>query len=363
MKRLLFLPLLFLHCAVLQASAVTLELIGDQNFRHDTDVGETAFNGLSGLDYDREKGCFYAVSDDRSRFHPARYYTLAVDANDGITLTPQEVVYFQDAHREFFKKNKVDFEGLAILGNKNLLVSSEGPVIQGEDPSLTEFRMDGSFVKQWHLPAQFLQGTGEGKGVRENLGLESLTVTPDSKFIFTANEQALKQDGDKTTIEHGSPVRIVKYSKSGEILAHYPYLVSPVPNPTGLPALQGGNGLVELLALDEHNLLTMERSWVTTLNTVYIRIYLVNLAEGVDVSSVESLRTLVKDISFVKKTLVLDLDDLLPLPDPEYSSLDNIEGMSFGPDLPGGGKTLFLVSDGNFTQLQRTLFLAFRIRL
>ncbi|MBM9511251.1 esterase-like activity of phytase family protein [Desulfogranum marinum] len=363
MKSLLLVPLLLMQLSVLQACAVTLELIGDQNFRYDTQVGGTVFNGLSGLAYDLEESCFYAVSDDRSQFHSARYYVLAVDDDDGFTLTPQKVIFFQDADRQFFKKNKIDFEGLAILGNKNLLVSSEGPVEQGEEPSLTEFRMDGSFVKQWNLPSQFIQGLEGEKGVRENLGLEALTVTPNFECIFTANEQALKQDGKKTTIVNGSPVRIIKYSKSGKVLAHYPYMVSPVPNPTGMNALQGGNGLVELLALDEYRLLAMERSWVTTLNKVYIRIYLIDLEEGRDVSSVQSLKSLNRESGFVKKTLVLDLDSLLPLPDPEYSSLDNIEGMSFGPDLPDGSKTLFLVSDGNFNTSQRTLFLAFKIRL
>ena len=106
----------------------------------------------------------------------------------------------------------------------------------------------------------------------------------------------------------------------------------------------------------------MERSWVATFNKVYIRIYQVNLEEGVDVSLVESLRTVGKDIPFLKKTLVLDLETLLPLPDEEYRTLDNMEGMSFGPDLPDGSQTLFLVSDGNFNKAQRTLFLAFRMR-
>ena len=362
MKKLLLLPLLFMHCTVLQASTVTLELIGDKNFHYDARVQQTVFNGLSGLVYDREKEYFYAVSDDRSQFNPARYYIVEGDANDKLTLTPKAVVYFRDVHGEFFGKNRIDFEGLAILGNDNLLVSSEGPVTQGEEPSLTEFLRDGSFVKQWNLPLQFLQGTEGKNGVRGNLGLESLTVTPDYNFIFTANEQALKQDGEKTTIAHGSPVRIVKYSKSGKVLGQYPYLVSPVPNPTRMSGLQGGNGLVELLALDEHHLLTMERSWVTTINKVYIRIYLINLEEGVDVSSVESFKSLGKEPPFLQKKLVLDLDHLLPLPDAEYRSLDNIEGMSFGPDLADGSKTLFLVSDGNFIKSQRTLFLAFKIR-
>ena len=76
MKKLMLLPLLLVQFAVLPAAAVTLELIGDKNFRYDAKVKQTAFNGLSGLAYDREKGCFYAVSDDRSQFNPARYYIV-----------------------------------------------------------------------------------------------------------------------------------------------------------------------------------------------------------------------------------------------------------------------------------------------
>jgi len=35
--------------------------------------------------------------------------------------------------------------------------------------------------------------------------------------------------------------------------------------------------------------------------------------------------------------------------------IDNIEGMTFGPDLPNGNKTLLLVSDNNFSSLGRQI--------
>jgi hypothetical protein len=41
-------------------------------------------------------------------------------------------------------------------------------------------------------------------GIRSNLALESLAITPNQKFIFTGNEQALKQDGPTATIDNGS---------------------------------------------------------------------------------------------------------------------------------------------------------------
>ena len=54
----------------------------------------------------------------------------------------------------------------------------------------------------------------------------------------------------------------------------------------------------------------------------------------------------------VEKTLLYDLDALgIPL--------DNVEGMTFGPDLADGRRTLVLVSDNNFAPAQFTQFLLF----
>jgi hypothetical protein len=42
-------------------------------------------------------------------------------------------------------------------------------------------------------------------------------------------------------------------------------------------------------------------------------------------------------------------------------TLDNIEGITFGPTLPNGERSLVLVSDNNLQDIQFTPFLAFRI--
>jgi hypothetical protein len=58
---------------------------------------------------------------------------------------------------------------------------------------------------------------------------------------------------------------------------------------------------------------------------------------------------------------VLDLEDIVGKLDPEFPTLDNFEGMGFGPTLPNGNPTLIIVSDNNFRDRQRTVFLAFEI--
>ncbi|WP_051305877.1 esterase-like activity of phytase family protein [Desulfogranum mediterraneum] len=364
MARLLCLTLLLIQLSVSPVAGLSLELIAEQNLPYDAMVAGTWFNGLSGLVYEQEKGCFYAVSDDRSYHQPARYYRIeaavAGERNPRISLTPKEVVFFRDAKGERFKRGQLDLEGITLLTNHHLLVSSEGSVLQGRAPSITEFQQDGSWVRSWLLPPQFLPAGQGDQGVRENLGCESLSVTPDGAFVFTANEQALKQDGERATVAAGSPIRIVKYDRTGKVLGHYPYLVSPIPNPLGLNAFQADNGLVELLALDEENLLSLERSWLPAGNKVSLRIYHLKLHGVEDVSGLASLQGIAT--AFVKKSLVLDLETLLPLADEAYPSLDNMEGMSFGPELADGSRTLVLVSDGNFSPRQRTLFLIFRLR-
>jgi hypothetical protein len=41
--------------------------------------------------------------------------------------------------------------------------------------------------------------------------------------------------------------------------------------------------------------------------------------------------------------------------------IDNIEGVTFGPTLPNGHKTLVFVSDNNFLPIEKTQFLLFEI--
>ena len=58
----------------------------------------------------------------------------------------------------------------------------------------------------------------------------------------------------------------------------------------------------------------------------------------------------------MQKKLLLDLRTLNVL-------LDNIEGLTLGPQLPDGERALILVSDNNFNKFQRTQILAFKLKI
>ena len=171
--------------------------------------------------------------------------------------------------------------------------------------------------------------------------------------LLTATENALNQDGPAASLAEGSPARILQLDpRSGKSLAEYIYVtetVAEAPDPAGSFST---NGLVEILSLDKERFLAVERAFSTGAGNT-IRIILADLRRATDVRRLDSIAGV--SIRTVKKELLLDLDTLgIPL--------ENIEGITFGPRLRTGERTLILVSDNNFSAVQFTQFLAFAIK-
>ena len=61
------------------ARAETLELIGRYELPAGVKILGVAFGGISGLDYDPESGDFLALSDDRGRNGPPRFYEIGLE--------------------------------------------------------------------------------------------------------------------------------------------------------------------------------------------------------------------------------------------------------------------------------------------
>jgi glycerophosphoryl diester phosphodiesterase len=137
------------------------------------------------------------------------------------------------------------------------------------------------------------------------------------------------------------------------------YRVEPIRRPAFEPAF-AVNGLVELIALEDGALLALERSYVAEAarpgrGANRIRLFRISLAGATDVSALDSLKD-VSNPAPVAKVPLLDLSDLDGL-GRLAPRLDNFEAMAFGPTLPGGRRSLLLVSDDNFNPTQRTWFL------
>ncbi|MBD2771753.1 phytase [Iningainema tapete] len=333
---------------------------------------QTQVGGLSGVAYDAANNVFYAISDDRSQFAPARFYTFTTNpatiASSGVTFT--NVTTLKDANGNEFSLNSLDPEGIALTNNGTVFISSEGeanPAVgRVTNPFINEFSLTtGEQLRSLPVPRKFLPvvqdtngngivdaGDTQVSGIRNNLAFESLTISPDQKTLYTATENALFQDGAIATLTNGSPSRILQYNlTSGQPEKEYLYITDPVAaTPT---SGTGDNGLVDLLAIDNRGtLLSVERSFSAGVGNT-IKIYEVSLQGATDISFYDSLSTEQAAIQPVEKRLLLNLNSLnLP------NGTDNIEGIAFGPQLPNGNQSIVLVSDNNFNQTQFTQILA-----
>jgi hypothetical protein len=340
------------------SKAPDLEFLGQAVIPTGTTFAGTTVGGLSSITYDGSRGVFYSLSDDQGSFDPARFYTLRVNLSDGhlddgdVTFTG--VTTLQAPGGGPYPPFSLDPEGLTLAKSGELIVTSEGIAGAGIAPFVRRYALDGAFLGDLPVPAAFAP-TGPTHGVRQNLAFEAAAVAPDGRHLFVGMEGALLQDGPAATLTNGSASRILRYNlASGHLDRQNVYVTDPIAEPP-VPSNQFAvNGLVELLPFNPQFGLAMERSFSVgapgTGNT--IKLYSVGFPGASDVVGLDSIA----GVTYrpVQKTLLLDLSTLgIPL--------DNVEGMTLGPTLPDGRRSLLLVSDNNFAAAQFTQFLLFAL--
>lgn len=240
------------------------------------------------------------------------------------------------------------------MNRESLFISYEGDRKGQIQPFIREFSLIGKQLQSLLIPDKFL--IQPNSGIRNNLALENLTITPSKKYLFTATENALIQDGPEANISAGSPCRILQYNLiKGEPEKEFLYITEPITSTSNNLGNFQTNGLVELIALDDTHLLSLERSFSLDTGNI-IKIFKVDLSNADNIQNINALNTQFTHISPVQKELLLDLSNL------ELIS-DNIEGMTFGSRLPDGRRSLILVSDNNFNPLQSTQILIFSTNL
>src|SRR4051812_5302818 len=256
----------------------------------------TTVGGLSSITWDPQLNVYYALSDDPSQFNPARFYTLGLDIADG-RLTNGDV-HFSAVTRLLapgglpYPSFSLDPEGLVLTKDRQLVLTSEGFTNSLSDPFIRLYSLDGTFIASLPVPQPFLTTADHSSGVRANLGFESAGVPPNGRFLFTATENALFQDGPAATIANGSPARILRYNlQTGRLDRQWVYNTDPVAE-APVPATQFSvNGLVELLPLNNEFLIGMERSFSVgapgTGNK--IKLYLISLPGATDVNGAFTL--------------------------------------------------------------------------
>jgi hypothetical protein len=376
-----------LTLAALPGLAQTLTYLGQQIVPTGTVFRGLPVGGLSSLDYVPATGRYLAICDDRSDRGPARFYELTLDlAKFRRSADPGDagvgwvgMTTIQDTDGQPFGRNQVDPESLRLDAKRNLIYwSNEGQRTSAltQDPTVRRMHPDGRPAGEFPVPAYFNPSGSAGglaagdAGVYNNLGFESVAITPDGRMLWTMSENGLAQDGPPAAVGRGSRARMLSFDlETGKPGAEYVYDVGPVPFAPARPGDFSTNGVPDMLALSATEFIVIERAFAVgavtpgaaahtrqpTSNT--IRLYRIDTRGATDVSGWPSIKG--RDVVPVKRTLLLDLSSLRN-DDGSVLALDNIEGISFGP-LVDGKRTLILASDNNFNPAQFTQFIALQM--
>jgi hypothetical protein len=353
---------LLLNNSQLHAAEISqIEFIGEAILPNNSTLKNTEIGGLSGITYDPKKDVYYAISDDRGQKAPARFYTLKIDLSKGKMqngdVVPVGVTTLLNQDNQPFPPGETDTEGIAFTNRDTVFISSEGDGRQLINPFIQEFALDsGKLLTTLPIPNKFLPDKNRKQGIRNNLAFESLTITPNNQYLFTATENALIQDGPATRPNVGTPCRILQYNLFTNLPEkEFLYQTEPVGEMLNLTG-RFTSGLPDLLALDNRgHFLSIERSFTGLLFAVSL--FEVSLKGADQIQNIHSLLAVdSQKIKPAEKKLLLDLTTLDVV-------LDNIEGLTFGPDLPDGYRSLILISDSNFNSFQRNQFLAFKVKI
>lgn len=281
------------------------ERVGQLRFRGGLHLqqGATQFGGLSGLEV-LEDGRLVAITDD-GRWFEAH---LTLDESGALVgLTDPRIAMMRDERGEpFANKAEGDSEGLAQLADGRFAVSFE----QNQRVLIYDLNRDGPFGAAVAGPA--LEGVSR---LRDNVGLEALAAADEALLVGAEGAEG-----------RATPLWLAPLSAS-----------TPAPRRSRYP-LTLGFALTGLDRLPDGGYVALERFYAPVIGG---RARVTRFSENALAAPGERLEG------------VEPLAELAP-----PLAVDNFEGIA-AVRAPDGGVRLYIVSDNNFRDRQRTLLLAF----
>ncbi len=334
------------------------------------------FGGLSAMEYSGSGNRFYLLADRgagdgevtyQCRFHEAE---LTVDASThkitcqliatrmfatpdgepvvGSIIADQTHLVSTNPKHQW---TALDPEGLRLLADGSLLLSDEyGPHVVVAD-------RDGHVKQEFPIPEKFLrraprEGGVATRGVAYNRGLEGIAITPSGNRVLAVPQSPLVQDSVRHEgMSLGVNCRCILFDAKHDCERELVYTMD-----------SERNGLSEILAIDEHRFLVLERDGKSGSEANHKKIYLVDIRTGSDVQNVEALPEsgLPTGVTSMTKTLFIDfLDPRFEIPHENIK--EKAEGMCWGPRLADGRRTLWVCYDNDFESSIQTEFDCFAV--
>ena len=345
-----------------------INLIDSTTIPYEKKYKHTIVGGLSGISYNQQNHNWVLISDDRSEHNPSRFY----EANINYNQHGFKDISFTDVHEltqpngsSYINKNQYDESSDNIVADpesirfdsltNHLWYTSEGDRSLGLNPFIRQATTNGTFISELPIHKPLKMDADNKQGFRNNLALEGSTFSADGQSYWTAMEGSLLQDDTLPTIDTGANARITQYDRKGNVLAEYAYPLDPLPEKPGKNK-DANNGITEILAVNDHEFLALERASVQTNDDVYnnyVKVYKYRTDSATNIKNMSSLKY--RNIQPLKKELVTSLNNS------QLKHIDNVEGISFGKKLPNGHNTLVLVAENNFNKSQQTQVFALEV--
>ncbi len=241
---------------------------------------------------------------------------------------------------------RFDPEGVRVGRTGTLFISDEyGPFVY-------EFDRWGNRLRALPVPDKFLitpPGVPSAdpaveltnpSGRQPNRGMEGLAINPEGTKLYGMMQNALLQDHalDSNLKRVGKNNRLLEIDLQTGTTREFLYQLE-----------DKSNGLNEILAINDHEFLVVERDGKGGSNAAFKKIFRIDLTGATDISDIASLpeKKVPEGVVPVSKTLFLDLlDPAFGLAGPDFP--EKIEGLAFGPLLADGRLPLLVTSDNDF---------------
>ncbi len=309
-------------CMSATAASYNIDRLGRFTFQ---DPSNSQLSGISWLGNDPSGDNYFAVSDKSSLLIPL---SISLNRSSGAILAVGIGAAIQlrgsgtDSSSIGTPLTATDQEGVAYdrATNTVLVANENAPEIRRHD--IGTGNTLSSVIPGDTAPLNVYRGMS-------NSGWESVAISALDGSVWTSNEQDLPTDPERV-------VRLQQFDAQLAPLGQFAYEIDPDPS----DPFVFKNGVSDLEILEDGSLLVLERA--ASSSGYRIRLYRVDFTGASDLKG-----GALADNEPVGKELIFE----------EFSPLfvDNYEGMTLGPPLDGGKRSLMLIADNNGLSEESTL--------